>query len=459
MKLQITIIAALILCLEIFSGCSKKSSTSWQSVKNPEVTAQLKSFVAEKSAQANLNAPDAAPQFKPFFAAAQKGDWIGLSNAFVEMKKHAPQYQGSLNTDDRLRGTAWQTVIETWGTFEAVFDGSEKYSKLYADEIINSIPQGSIYFGGTDPGRFLITGMQKSHVNGDPFFTVTQNALADGTYLAYLREMYDGKIYTPDDDNLGKSFQDYQQDVLKRKQSNQLKPGENVTTDANGHLQISGQVSVMEINGLLAKIIFEQNSNRECYVEESFPLDWMYPYEEPHGVIMKINRQPLTQLSDEIVQRDEDYWSNLISPMIGNWLNKDTSLNDVLTFAEKVYVKNDLSGFTGDKEFIQNDYAQKMFSKERTSIAGLYTWRAQQTTDPVEKQRMNDAADFAFRQAFALCPNSPEAVFRYVNLLMSENRNSDALLIAETATKLPQMKDSNGSQIRDLVYQLKRNAK
>jgi len=34
----------------------------------------------------------------------------------------------------------------------------------------------------------------------------------------------------------------------------------------------------MTINGLLAKIIFDKNPNREFYIEESFPLDWMYPY-------------------------------------------------------------------------------------------------------------------------------------------------------------------------------------
>jgi hypothetical protein len=68
---------------------------------------------------------------------------------------------------------------------------------------------------------------------------------------------------------------------------------------------------------------------------------------------------------------------------------------------------------------------------------------------------MNDAADFAFRQAFALCPYSPEMVFRSVNLLLSEGRAADALLIAETASKMPPMQDSNGEQIQSLVTQLK----
>jgi hypothetical protein len=45
-------------------------------------------------------------------------------------------------------------------------------------------------------------------------------------------------------------------------------------------------------------------------------------------------------------------------------------------------------------------------------------------------------ADFAFRQAFALCPYSPEAVFRYVNRLIEQKRFKDAVLVARTASKI-----------------------
>jgi hypothetical protein len=44
--------------------------------------------------------------------------------------------------------------------------------------------------------------------------------------------------------------------------------------------------------------------------------------------------------------------------------------------------------------------------------------------------------DFAFRQAFVLCPGSPEAVFRYINLLVGQKRLDEATLVAETAVKL-----------------------
>ena len=68
---------------------------------------------------------------------------------------------------------------------------------------------------------------------------------------------------------------------------------------------------------------------------------------------------------------------------------------------------------------------------------------------------MNNEADFAFRQAWVLCPYSPEAVYRYVNLLLSQKRISDALLVAETAAQMPAMQGSDGTQVRTLVEQLK----
>ncbi|HKI69771.1 MAG TPA: tetratricopeptide repeat protein, partial [Verrucomicrobiae bacterium] len=50
--------------------------------------------------------------------------------------------------------------------------------------------------------------------------------------------------------------------------------------------------------------------------------------------------------------------------------------------------------------------------------------------------RLRADADYAFRQAFALCPTSPEAVFRYVNFLMAQHRVNDAILITRSAQKL-----------------------
>ena len=106
-------------------------------------------------------------------------------------------------------------------------------------------------------------------------------------------------LYIPTSEDSQKCFQDYLQDVSQRFQDHQLKPGENEKFEKNGHVQVSGQVAVMSINALLAKIIFDRNPGHEFYIEESFPLDWMYPHLEPHGLIMKIDRQPLAALSGQ----------------------------------------------------------------------------------------------------------------------------------------------------------------
>ncbi len=70
-----------------------------------------------------------------------------------------------------------------------------------------------------------------------------------------------------------------------------------VVNDSGGQqrVQVSGQVAVMSINGLLTKDMFDKNPDNEFFVEESFPLDWMFPYLTPFGVILKINRQPLAE--------------------------------------------------------------------------------------------------------------------------------------------------------------------
>src|SRR5207249_4848878 len=100
--------------------------------------------------------------------------------------------------------------------------------------------------------------------------------LADGMYLQYLRATFGKKIFVPGDDDSQKAFEEYKADAEERMQQGKLKPGEQVSRK-DGQIQVSGQVAVMAINGVIAKMIFDGNPRREFYIEESFPLDWMYP--------------------------------------------------------------------------------------------------------------------------------------------------------------------------------------
>ncbi len=265
------------------------------------------------------------------------------------------------------------------------------------------------------------------------------------------REIY---IATPADSQ--QCFQEYMADAQRRMQAGQLKPGEDVKIIDN-RVQVSGQVAVMNINGLLTKVMFDHNPKNEFFVEESFPLDWMYPHLTPFGIIMKINRQPLSSLTEDIFQRDHQFWKQFSKRLTGDIIDYDTPVKQITDWIEKTYLRRDLNGFTGDRKFIHDDDAQKSFSKLRSSIGGIYAWRLNpdplvckpeyRPKTPEEYQRVLKEADFAFRQAFAFCPYSPEAVFRYCQLLLQHRRFDDALLVAETCLKL----DPYNGQVRVLV--------
>jgi len=419
-----------------------------------------------------------------------------------------------------------------------------------ATVIYPEMDRNTVLFGGTDPGRFCPTYSifcdsfiphrcqpeQDQKFDRRDCYLITQNALADGTYLDYLRAQYNrskqvdppffsrlfkyiaavlhvtspgsivtqggdlgsgdsgsgliegtasllgnvldrpftawgayvekyrrargvyppNEIYIPSPEDSQKCFQDYTEDVAQRQQIGQLDPGEDVHVDSAGRVQVSGQVAVMAINGLLCKVIFDQNPSNSFYVEESFPLKWMYPYETPFGIIMKINRNPLPELPDEVFKLDHEFWSKFSTRLCGNWITYDTSVQQIADFVEQTYIHNNYKGYTGDRAFVRDDDAQKAFSKLRSSQAGMYLWRCFPRSPqnpggcPPEYMQKTPAAqaalvretDFAFKQAFAFCPYSPEAVYRYVNFLLQFGRFDDAITVAETCKKLDPYNDS-----------------
>ena len=407
--------------------------------------------------------------------------------------------------------------------------------KLYPE-----MTRDAILFGGTDPGRFCPTYMifcesfiPKEKKPRDPDFDrrdvyiITQNALADPPYLAYIRAHYfrsaqidppffqellrthsekqtgygtnflakfayqildrpflslgakiersrresgtypPKEIYTPSLEDHGRCFNEYMADASRRLQHDQqlpneprqIKPGEEIHQEA-GRITINGQVAVMSINALLTKVIFEHNPTNEFFVEESFPLDWMYPYLSPFGIIMKINRQTQAELSEEVVNKDHQFWTQYSERLVGNWISYDTSVQEIADFIEKVYLQRNFNGFKGDRKFIRDDTAQKAFSKLRSSIAGVYTWRIGNSKSVAEQQRMFREADFAFRQAWAFCPDSPEAVGRYCQLLAAPqlNRVDDAIIIVKTCLKLDPDNAGMVATLRNLELMKAQNA-
>jgi tetratricopeptide (TPR) repeat protein len=272
----------------------------------------------------------------------------------------------------------------------------------------------------------------------------------------------DTEINTPGPDDSRLCVDAYYQDVARRLQHDtqfpneppQIKPGEDAHV-VNGRMQIGGgQGTVMSINGLLTKVIFDRNPDHEFYVEESFPLDWMYPYLTPFGVIMKINRHPVMEITQDIIDKDHAFWSQFSQRTIGNWITYDTSIKDICDWAEDVYLRHYFGKFTGDRRFVRDDDAQKSFSKLRSAIGtSIYQWRSHNSHSAAENARVSREAEFALKQAFAYCPFSPEAVFHLMNQLLGENRIDDSLLVLKTCHKL----DPYNGQISDWITQLERS--
>ena len=274
------------------------------------------------------------------------------------------------------------------------------------------------------------------------------------------------EIRTPSLAERERATSDYITDAQRRldhdrrfpNEPHQIRPGEDIRISPNGVAQVSGQTAVMGINAILTKVIFDANPDHEFFVEESFALDWMYPYLTPYGIIMKINRQPPDEITEEMVRVDHEFWTRYSERLIGNWITYDTGVADLAAWCERIYYKGDRREFKGEPKFARDDDAQKAFSKLRSSISGLYFWRMQQAAqkgNAAAYQRMFRESEFAMKQAFAFCPFSPEATYRYVNLLLNAGRMADAVRVLETALKL----DPFNAQLRDYMQAIKGQTK
>ncbi len=240
----------------------------------------------------------------------------------------------------------------------------------------------SIFFGGTDPGRFVPTYMIYSALFRPDVYLITQNALADDTYMSVQRDLYGDEIWIPAKEDSAEAFNIYVDEVQSGK-----RPANGDLKIENGRVQVTGALGVMEINGILTKMMHDHDKNRHAfYIEESYVIPWMYPYLSPHGLIMKINAKP-TPYDAKRAAQDRDFW---------DW-----------------YTRRLL-----DDPMYRRDFAgQKSFSKLRAALAGLYN----------KQGRYREGAQ-AFREAVLLYPASPEASFRYAQECLLPFRKYDVAL-------------------------------
>ncbi len=357
------------------------------------------------------------------------------------------------------------------------------YRMFYPGGGYPPMERDAVLFGGTDPGRFVPTYMifcesavPSSQRFRDPHFDpeggakfdrrdviiITQNALADFTYMNYIRNHYDASrpdprnpgtllnrppwqrwwiqhawkalgrdktypekpIWIPTPKDSEHAFQEYVADVQARQQHGQQPSPDEQVDVQDGRVSVRGVGGVMKINGILCRQIFDHNKDKHTfYIEESYVIPWMYPYLEPYGIIMKINREPLPTpqqnptLWQEIVVRDRAYWDKLCAD------------------------------FDARPEFHRDSDAQKTFSKLRSAIGGIYA-----------TQKLYDAAMYAFQQSLQLCPESPEANFRLAQLCAEVGKFDEAIATLESYQKRDPLNKKIGEGIHQL-HELKQQSR
>jgi len=132
----------------------------------------------------------------------------------------------------------------------------------------------------------------------------------------------------------------------------------------------------------------------------------MYLYLEPHGIIMKLNKEPVGQLSPETISRDRDYWDALVTDL------------------------------KSDPRFGRDEMAQATFAKLRAAIGGLY-----------EHRGLVAEAEYAYQQAIGLCPVGPEANFSLAKLYVEAGRYEDGFAVLRAY----QSRDRFDTKIADAI--------
>ena len=295
----------------------------------------------------------------------------------------------------------WRAVKETWGIAREAHNWPAQKLLDYGEAVLGSLRPGMIYVGGTDAGCFIPTFLNETS-EGERHVTLTQNALADGTYLEYLRFLYGDRLTTLTGDDSQRAFQDYIADAQKRLQHDQqfpdepkqLLPGENIQV-TEGRVQVSGQVPVMAINEKLLQILMDKNPGATFAIEQSFAFKSLYADTTPLGPIMELrSRDEQNALTAERATQSLDYWRTTLQQLAAD---PDTPPD----------------------------------SDPRNAYAKL---AAEQAALLLDRQYATQAEQI-YRLASELSPTMPEAVLGYVELLKGQNRLDEALLVAENAVK------------------------
>ncbi|MCR5750677.1 MAG: hypothetical protein K6G91_01820 [Kiritimatiellae bacterium] len=258
------------------------------------------------------------------------------------------------------------------------------------------LEKDALYFGGTDLGRYIPETLVLNDGVRPDVSVVTQNCLADGNYMAVIRERYGKKCAIPSEDEHRDAFRKFVEGV----QSGKIDARDAVTI-GDGKATITGTLAVMKLNEILAKHVFEKNKGKHAmYVQESYHVEWMYDYMTPHGLVTKLNAEKSGAVSKAEVRESAEFW---------DWMTKRLISNK--EFAQR-RAESCRKGADGKMDS-NHRLVVRDFSKLRLTHAKLYS-------------RAKNGAAFAeaIRQAVAIDPLEPETGWYYSWLLKASKLNA-----------------------------------
>jgi len=355
-------------------------------------------------------------EFDKFFDAVEVGDWDKAHDLFEAINKIRLSSAGTAAMAE-LR----PVLSETYGVAEAAHTWPAQKLLDYGQAVLGSLRPDMVYVGGTDAGRFIPTLLNETS-EGERHIVLTQNAFADGSYLQFVRFLYADRLTTLTGEDSQHNFQDYLADAQKRLQhdqqfpneARQIRPGEDVRV-AENRVQVSGQVAVMAINEKLLQTLMEKNPSVSFAIEQSFPFKSTYADATPLGPIMELRvKDEQNGLTPERAAQSVDYWR--------------ATAQQLLSEPE-----------TPDSLPARQAYAKMATEQSSLLLDRKYAAEAEQ----------------GFRIAIEISPSNPEAVFRYVNLLMGQNRLGDAIPVVMNAVNLA----PENKQFRDLLEQIQKAKK
>jgi hypothetical protein len=280
------------------------------------------------------------------------------------------------------------------GVAESAHDWPARRLLEYGNSILDSLRPGMVYVGGTDPGRFIPTLLNET-TDGERHIVLTQNGLADNSYLEYVRFLYGDQLAALTGQESQQAFSTYIDDAKRRlahdqqfpDEPRQIRPGEEIRNE-DGRVQVSGQVAVMAINELLLQMIMDKNPNSAFGLEESFPLYSTYTNASPLGPIMELRvSDDQNALTADTARQTLDYWQ---------------------TTSQQI-----LATTTGDTPEGLN--VLKTYSKMAASQGNLFTDR-----------NLFSEAEQAYKLGMQIYPDNPEATYGLAKLWNREGRVQEA---------------------------------